>query len=551
MKDMSVNNLLFAKFLAENEEKDNIIPELFKFFNIDCIERCRLEPSRLDSMIAEFNKKTECDIYALEEIITFIKDRQKEVRNRENALAREIQAYVDEAYSRDMSIEQIADALHISYFYMCHIFKDKLNLPISVYRTQKRLTKAVKMLTESDAKISDIAMECGYNNISYFTEAFTKNIGMSPMMFKQNNGDLCLHGFYKYNDMLLAAKTENVRFLDKNIKRTEQVVEHTPVRIPDSEFKFLHEAAIIEYHGVLYASWYQCPEIELQGHTPICGKRSYNKGETWSELEILCEDKEGKIMYCPPVYGICGDKLYMLVNQMVAPDHIHSLDLYVLNTDTDKFEPIWSKPVPFKLNTNVVILPNGKLMLPGRVAELDGFPNTPAVLISDSGEIDTDWRLVKIADNGTLPDGEELVHPEISVICEGNTLYMFCRNDNRAVPLVYISDDLGESWGEVCAHDIPYISSKVYCGELSDGRHYMICNTDKYNRSKLTAYFTDDIRVQFTKELVLFDKETEMKGVMHYPGACEYDGVLYVIASKGYEDNTRGAVLFKIDLEML
>jgi len=344
---------------------------------------------------------------------------------------------------------------------------------------------------------------------------------------------------------------ENVKFLGEETKKIKQDIQTVSVCVPDDRFKFLHETAIIEYHGVLYASWYHCKEKELQGYTPICGKRSFDCGNTWTDLEIICDDKSEKIMYCPPVYGICDDKLYMLVNQMVAPDHIHSLDLYILNAETDKFELLWSRPIPFKLNTNVVLLQNGKLMLPGRVGELDGFPNTPAVLISDSGKIDTEWRLVKIAENGTLPGGVELVHPEISVICSENELYMFCRNDKRKVPLVYISNDYGETWSAPYSHDIPYVDSKVYCGNLSDGRCYVVGNTDRTNRSKLSAFFTEDKSINFTKEIVLFDIDTKMWGAMHYPAACEYDGHLYIIATKAYynNENQRGAELFKINLK--
>ena len=241
----------------------------------------------------------------------------------------------------------------------------------------------------------------------------------------------------------------------------------------------------------------------------------------------------------------------MLINQMVAPDHIHSLDLYFLNHKTDNFELVWSSPIPFKLNTNVVTLPNGKLMLPGRIAELDGFPNTPAVLISDSGKIDAEWRLVKIADNGTLPDGTELVHPEISVICAEDILYMFCRNDKRKVPLVYISKDFGENWSSVYSHDIPYVSSKIYCGDLKSGQHYIICNTDKFDRTRLTVYFTSDKSNKFTKKLELFSTDESLWGAMHYPAACEYNGCLYIIATRGYKNGDRGAELFKIDLSFI
>ena len=76
----------------------------------------------------------------------------------------------------------------------------------------------------------------------------------------------------------------------------------------------------------------------------------------------------------------------------------------------------------------------------------------------------------------------------------------------------------------------------------------MICNTDDFNRTKLVAYFTDDKTMNFTKMMVLFDEGQDIWGAMHYPAACEYDGYLYVIATKGYENNARGANLFKINL---
>ena len=98
---------------------------------------------------------------------------------------------------------------------------------------------------------------------------------------------------------------------------------------------------------------------------------------------------------------------------MVSADHMHALNLYVFCEETDCFKKLWSRPIPFKINTNVVTLANGKLMLPGRCCQLDSFPNTPAVLISDSGKIDAEWRLVKIAKNGDLPNGTVYRHPEI------------------------------------------------------------------------------------------------------------------------------------------
>ena len=365
-----------------------------------------------------------------------------------------------------------------------------------------------------------------------------------------------IHSFYSKEDIELAQKMDSVRFSNGEFAEVKGAnIENYSVFDPDDTFSFLHEAAIIEFNGVLYASWYNNTQFELQGYTPICEKRSYDGGKTWNDMQIIAEDKSGKILYCPPVYAVCDDKLYMLMNEMVGADLIHALDLYVLNEETDKFEFLWSKPIPFKLNTNAVALPNGRLMLPGRIAEVDSFPNTPAVLISDSGKADAEWRLVKIAPDGNLPDGRKLVHPEISVICCDDTLYMFSRNDESGVTIVYISKDFGESWSNVTAHDIPLVSSKMYCGTLKSGENYIIANTESWQRTKLEIYFSKKNEMVFDKKLTIFDASNNnyptLKDVQgcHYPSAIESDGKFYVIATKNVGSwIRRGAELFVINL---
>lgn len=552
MNNKTFDSYTLAEFFASNTEKEDIIVAVFDFFRLDCVERCNINPSKLDSLIRKFNETEKTDIDILASIIDLIKSSQKCTLDKENELIKIICSYIFEHLTEDMNIEKIAEELNISYYYMCHIFKNKYGISVNTYRTQKRLEIAIRKLVETDEKIADIAVLCGFNNISYFTETFTKMVGVSPTVFRTQNKGVYLHHFYDYYDMILSSKMGCINFIGEDISEFNSDAEIISVYEPDDTFAFLHEAAIIEYKGVLYASWYNCPKDELKGYTPICGKRSYDGGKSWSELEIICKDKTGKILYCPPVYGICDNKLYMLVNQMVAPDHIHSLDLYILNNETDKFELLWSRPIPFKLNTNVVTLPNGKLMLPGRIGELDGFPNTPAVLIADNGKIDGEWRLVKIAENGDLPDGKKLVHPEISVMCVENTLYMFNRNDQRRVPIVYTSSDLGESWSRASSHDIPYVSSKIYAGNLSDGRNYLISNDDNFDRSKLDIYISDKNSKMFNKKITLFDKNKT--GIInavacHYPCAYESNGKLFIIATLSYKSAQRGALLFILNLK--
>jgi len=345
-------------------------------------------------------------------------------------------------------------------------------------------------------------------------------------------------------------------FTDALLPLPEGAAEHYEIVRPTEGNGFLHEAAIISFRGALFAAWYNCPEKELKDRSPIRFCRSNDGGKTWGEIKTVADDPTGEILYCPPVFGIDGGRLYMLLNQMVSADHMHSLDLYIYNEEADAFEQLWSRPLPFKLNTNVCTLANGKLLLPGRIAELDQFPNTPAVIISDSGRIDADWRLVKLQENGDLPDGAAFVHPELTAIIHGETVHALVRSDQRCVPLLYLSEDSGETWRGPIAHDIPLSSSKIYSGRLSDGRSYVIGNLFPFrNRDRLAIFLTDGNSMKFTRAYLLQDGFSEQLGcgeAWHYPCAWEEDGSLYVVYTVNHGPSwRRGAVLTVLDLNKI
>ena len=362
--------------------------------------------------------------------------------------------------------------------------------------------------------------------------------------------------FYDEADRRLSALLPKRHFLCDSVNPFRlppcKGIKTYPVEMPDEEYSFLHEAAVIRFKGVLYASWYNNPKDELQGFTPIRGCKSFDEGKTWTKIETLAEDRSGKILYCPPVYAIWEDSLYLLMNEMVSADHIHGIDLYKLNEESGKFEFLWHRPIPFKLNTNAVWLSNGKMLLPGRVTELDQFPRTPAVILADDPE--SEYRIVYIQKDGALPDGTLLEHPEISCITDGNRITMFCRNDRRQVPLVYESEDLGETWSGVMESDIPFSSSKIYAGTLSDGRNYVIGNLDK-ERKRLALFVSKKGTLEFDRGYMVQDGISPQFGfgtMWHYPVCHEENGKLYIIYTVSVDKhNRRGAVLSVIDIKKL
>ena len=55
------------------------------------------------------------------------------------------------------------------------------------------------------------------------------------------------------------------------------------IQRPDQQYLFLHDTAITEHKGILYAAWYNCPAEECKGTSVIRGRKSTDGGKTWSK----------------------------------------------------------------------------------------------------------------------------------------------------------------------------------------------------------------------------------------------------------------------------
>jgi AraC-like DNA-binding protein len=54
-------------------------------------------------------------------------------------------------------------------------------------------TNATRLLSESEKSMSEIAYECGFNNLSNFNRIFKKKKGCTPTEFKKNQQLIAIH----------------------------------------------------------------------------------------------------------------------------------------------------------------------------------------------------------------------------------------------------------------------------------------------------------------------------------------------------------------------
>ncbi len=92
-----------------------------------------------------------------------------------------ISIYINKNFTRKISLNDIASTFGISVSKLCHNFKEKFNCTVFDYVLNLRLTYARNIfLTNNDAKTKEVAITCGFDDISYFCKAYKNKFGVTP-----------------------------------------------------------------------------------------------------------------------------------------------------------------------------------------------------------------------------------------------------------------------------------------------------------------------------------------------------------------------------------
>jgi AraC family transcriptional regulator len=94
--------------------------------------------------------------------------------------------YIHNHLNENISIKELTEYAGISFFHFHRILKGALNEPVGTYIDKVRLDTAIKLIRYSDESINSISAKIGYNDVSSFSKAFSKEFGISPQEFKSN-----------------------------------------------------------------------------------------------------------------------------------------------------------------------------------------------------------------------------------------------------------------------------------------------------------------------------------------------------------------------------
>ena len=97
----------------------------------------------------------------------------------------EISIYLIENITNPILLDEISKRFGMSKSSFCHFFKRRTQRAFTGYLNELRISRACKLIIEDKLNITQIAYECGFNNISYFNNRFKKNMSMQPTEYKR------------------------------------------------------------------------------------------------------------------------------------------------------------------------------------------------------------------------------------------------------------------------------------------------------------------------------------------------------------------------------
>lgn len=93
--------------------------------------------------------------------------------------------YIDENYSKELTLEEVAKVSMLSQSYFSYLFKSIISKTFIEYLNDLRISKAMEYLKKTDKRVLDICYDVGFNNVNHFNRLFRERTGVSPLVYRK------------------------------------------------------------------------------------------------------------------------------------------------------------------------------------------------------------------------------------------------------------------------------------------------------------------------------------------------------------------------------
>ena len=128
----------------------------------------------------------------LPSIVSFVRKRCEECAvdvmqvsfRKSNPIIDKAEEYIVQHISGLLSLEEVAQAVDVSSFYLSKLFKEVKGENYITYITDMRMQKAKELLNNPRSVIKEVSAAVGFNDQNYFSRIFRNKFGMTPTEFR-------------------------------------------------------------------------------------------------------------------------------------------------------------------------------------------------------------------------------------------------------------------------------------------------------------------------------------------------------------------------------
>ncbi|MDQ0111897.1 AraC family transcriptional regulator [Paenibacillus harenae] len=106
---------------------------------------------------------------------------------RKSRYSEQIMQWIEAHYAEEVTLEQLAELLHLSKYYVSRVFREETGSHITDYLTVRRIKQACRLLQTTVYSVERIGMDVGYPNASYFINTFKRVVGTTPLKYRQRH----------------------------------------------------------------------------------------------------------------------------------------------------------------------------------------------------------------------------------------------------------------------------------------------------------------------------------------------------------------------------
>lgn len=98
-----------------------------------------------------------------------------------------VKNYIDANFAYSINLDTLADKYGLNKYYLCHRFNEIYGTSPIMYLNQVRIDNCKDLLRTTNHSMNTISEMVGYSSPSYLSQAFKKNVGETPQMYRKKH----------------------------------------------------------------------------------------------------------------------------------------------------------------------------------------------------------------------------------------------------------------------------------------------------------------------------------------------------------------------------